>query len=248
MARTAEGTRLTAAHREIQGRVKAGALRDFLRLGPIWDGTPETFRLLVEASVPLIENYHSTSSAAAASYYEAFRSAERPGGSPALRLAEFNGEVAAAGLWSVGQSSVADAIAAGRPASEVLEAALTRVAGSVTWSVLDGGRSTVIRSTSADQQAQGWARTTSGSPCAFCAMLSGRGPVYKEDTADFEAHLHCNCGTEPHYRDAAWPGRAEEFRDLYNRAVDEANAAGDLRRGTSNDLLNAFRREFSRSA
>ena len=245
MARTAEGARLTNAHREIQGRVKARALRDFLRLSPIWDGTPETFRLLVDASLPLIEVYNSASSAAAASYYEAFRGVEKPGGSPTLRLAEFNRELAESGLWSVGQAAVGDAIAAGQSASEAMNTALTNVAGSLTWSVLDGGRETVIRSTSADRQARGWARTTSGNPCAFCAMLSGRGPVYKEDTADFEAHLHCSCGTEPHYRDAAWPGRAEEFRDLYNRAVDEANAAGDLRRGTSNDLLNAFRRVYS---
>jgi hypothetical protein len=31
-------------------------------------------------------------------------------------------------------------------------------------------------------------------------MLLGRGAVYTEASADFEAHDHCNCGAAPAWR------------------------------------------------
>jgi hypothetical protein len=41
-------------------------------------------------------------------------------------------------------------------------------------------------------------QTTSGHPCAFCAMLESRGAIYKtERTAAFQAHNHCACVPVP---------------------------------------------------
>jgi hypothetical protein len=78
-------------------------------------------------------------------------------------------------------------------------------------------------------------------------MLSSRGPVYiSESTADFKSHGHCSCVAEPGYKGTEWPGRSWEFHEMYNQATREAQEAGELSRGTSNDLLNAFRRFYER--
>jgi len=59
------------------------------------------------------------------------------------------------------------------------------------------------------------ARVASANSCAFCAMLASRGPVYKEETVDFEAHDHCTCGSEPVYEGAEWPPNSKEYQDLW---------------------------------
>lgn len=80
-------------------------------------------------------------------------------------------------------------------------------------------------------------------------MLAGRGGVYlTEETASFESHDACGCTAEPFYEGSQLPERNQAFRDLYNRAAAEARESGDLARGTSNDLLNAFRRAYSGSS
>jgi hypothetical protein len=65
--------------------------------------------------------------------------------------------------------------------------------GSVTRLVLAGGRDTVTGITPQDPVAKGWERVIEPGACSFCAMLAGRGAVYKESTADFRAHDHCKC-------------------------------------------------------
>jgi hypothetical protein len=61
-------------------------------------------------------------------------------------------------------------------------------------------RQTVMGSSIADPQARGWKRVGSGSSCEFCSMLLGRGAVYTEATADFNAHDHDDCGAAPAWR------------------------------------------------
>jgi len=245
MARTAAGTTLTNEHRRAQLEVRAGALQDFMRLWPLWDGSEATFRDLIAASLPLIRQYHNISSSVAASYYDAFRRAERVGGSPTPRLAVLDESGAAAGLYLTGSKMTQEAVLAGQSPQAARQTALVRVSGVVTRQVLNGGRGTVVLSSAADKQSGGWSRVTSGDCCAFCALIAANGPVYSEDTYDFEAHDHCACTGEPTYDGSEWPGRGREFKDMYDRAVASAKESGDLERGTSNDLLNAFRREFS---
>jgi hypothetical protein len=142
---------------------------------------------------------------------------------------------------------LASALDAGRPPEQAKETALTRTSGSISRHVLNGGRETILRSVAEDREALGWGRVTDGDPCAFCAMLAGRGPVYQEDTVGFEAHDECGCGAEPvYYRDAPWPGRSREFHDMYNEALLQARQDGTMATGTSNDLLNTFRRFYDR--
>jgi hypothetical protein len=59
--------------------------------------------------------------------------------------------------------------------------------------VMNGGRDTVTKATASDHLARGWERVIEPGACGFCAMLAGRGAVYKESTVDFRAHDHCHC-------------------------------------------------------
>lgn len=245
MAVTDIAAALTAQFRAGQMQLRARAIRDFLKLWPIWKtDEPSTFGQLVTATLPLIHTYRDLSIRLAISYYEAFRAAEGITGpaTPRIAAALADAQITAS-LYATGQVAERNAMNAGMTLDAARDSALTRMSGALTRYVLQGGRDTITASVQADKQALGWARVTDGNPCAFCAMLAGRGPVYKSDqTADFRAHDHCGCVAEPFYKGSRWPGRAREYRDLYNQAIREASADGSLDRGTENDQLNAFRR------
>lgn len=57
-------------------------------------------------------------------------------------------------------------------------------------------RDTITSNRRSDPAAVGWRRVTNNC-CKFCTMLGDRGAVYKEATARFAAHPHCDCGAEP---------------------------------------------------
>lgn len=248
MSVTDTAAALTAQFRVAQMQLRARALRDFLKLWPIWHADDSaTFGLLVTATLPLVRTYRDLSATLAASYYEAFRTAEGITGvaTPRITAALTDAQLTTS-LYVTGQVAEQKAMLAGQTLDEARNTALLRTSGALTRYVLQGGRDTMLASVQADKQALGWARVTDGKPCAFCAMLAGRGPVYKSDeTADFRAHDHCGCVAEPFYKGSSWPGRAREFNGLYNQAIREATASGELDRGTENDQLNAFRRFYT---
>lgn len=75
------------------------------------------------------------------------------------------------------------------------------VAGAVQRTIADGHRKTIIRATTDDPEATGWARFATGDEtCAFCFMLVHRGDVYSSDTVKFGAHDNCDCGAAPVFR------------------------------------------------
>lgn len=248
MARTQEGAALTEQHRQTQLQLRSQALRDFLVLWPLWTGDDQSFGSLIQAAIPLVNVYHRSSATLAGAYYQAFRRAERIPGDVTSRIpVPVPPEQIARSMYATGQATAREALAAGRSAEQARRSALVATSGAVTRHVLAGGRETILETAATDEQALGWARVTDSAPCPFCLMLASRGPVYKtEQTADFQAHGHCGCGAEPVYRDSHWPGRAREFLDIYNRAQHEAEAAGELDRGTENDRLNALRRYLAK--
>lgn len=232
MSRTAAGASLSAAHRDGQVQIRAALVRDYMRIWPLWEGNERSFRRLVEATVPLIRGYHQLSASLASSYYEAFRAAEQVGGQPSPRLAASINEEAVIGtLYVTGRDMTANAIDAGHSPQAAMRNALVRTSGTVSRFGLQGGRDTLVLSSAADRQALGWSRVTGAQPCAFCAMAASRGPVFSEDTADFAAHDHCSCAGEPTYPGSEWPGRAQEFRDLWNEHASGAeNPLAEFRR------------------
>lgn len=243
MARTAAAAALTAQHRQAQLQIRGRAIRDYARLWPLWRGDSRSFDRLVNAVVPLAAGYHRLSAAVAVDYYGAFRSAEAPGGAATPRVSRgLRTEAFVAGLHVTGRKMTREAIVAGHSPQSAMQSALVRTSGNLTRHVLEGGRETLTQSSQDDPRARGWQRVTSGNACAFCAMTASRGAAYSEEGAGFEAHDGCACSAEPVYGDAAMPPESQRFRDLYNQAVREAKNADELKRGTSNDSLNAFRR------
>ena len=130
------------------------------------------------------------------------------------------------------------------------------IAGRVSWQLFSAANRRLLRRSQRDTQVKGYVRVTEDDPCAFCAMLSSRGPVYKsESTAegsrfsqadlDFKVHDHCACFPEPFYVDqierAEWPERSSEFRTLWDRTTP---GSVDPQADASKASLNAFRRAF----
>jgi hypothetical protein len=114
--------------------------------------------------------------------------------------------------------------------------AFVKVSGIVRRQVLSGGRMAIDATTKQDTRAVGWRRVSDGNPCTFCAMLVSRGPVYasaqRAETVagtGLEYHGHCGCTAEIMYGE--WkPSEAEQrFIDEYERAAEEADAAGEPR-------------------
>jgi hypothetical protein len=85
-----------------------------------------------------------------------------------------------------------------KPKPQSLDA-LKVIQGGTQRRIANFSRQTVTLSSVEDPRARGWQRIGAGD-CDFCAMLIGRGAVYTEASADFEAHDHCNCGAEPAWR------------------------------------------------
>lgn len=59
-------------------------------------------------------------------------------------------------------------------------------------------------------------------PCGFCAMLAGRGPVYKtQGTAAFAYHYGDRCTVVPVFTSRSWPGKkaAAKYAGVYDRVV-----------------------------
>lgn len=124
-------------------------------------------------------------------------------------------------LLVTGPVSIKKAAAQGRFGQAVIASAFTMVAASAARHVQQGGWGTVQETVRQDSEALGWARAASANACAFCALLASRGPVYREETADFDAHDGCGCGIEPVYGDNyQWPENSREFRAAYEAARD----------------------------
>jgi len=67
--------------------------------------------------------------------------------------------------------------------------------------VARGFRDSIIGNTRQDVDSIGWSRVARPGACKFCAMLAGKGAVYRsESTAIFAAHGNCNCATRPEFR------------------------------------------------
>lgn len=121
----------------------------------------------------------------AADWYEELRDAAEVRG----RLIVEPAKLPSGGLFR----SIADTLATtGTP-----ETALTRAQGELQRVVANAHRDTVTQLAGADRYATGWRRVGDGANCDFCRMLIGRGAVYKQSTARFASHQHCNCMAAP---------------------------------------------------
>lgn len=242
MAATTEGAALTEAHRLAQARLAAEVAQLVLESWAVLDpeNLDDTVNRWLRLLIPAIARRHANSARLAGTYLSAFRAAELgqvarfvPVLAPALPAPQI-----ATTLTVTGPVRVKTATARRLPLDDAVDRAKASTARSAGRLVTSGGNDTIMRTVDADSTALGWARVTSGSPCAFCAMLASRGGVYQsERSASFETHDGCNCKPEPIYRtDARLPPGSERFAQMWREATRGVPAKG---------ALNAFRRALA---
>lgn len=234
MAATATGARLTQAHRQAQLAVRAAVMRDLLTLWRLFDPSePESYEEFTRLAGILIGARYSDSAGMAAAYYREFLRVEgidtrvTPTIPPAL-----DPERIRTSLYATGFAGTRRALRAGMSVPSALSQGFVMASGSAARLALEGGREAVLQTAESDGRVSGWIRVPSGNACAFCAMLASRGPVYKQESADFESHDHCSCVAEPYYDGSAWPKVNQQYRD---RWYETTGGKG------GNDALNAFR-------
>lgn len=236
MAATVEAAQLTERHRLAQARLAAAVIFQSVAAWQVLDParldetTPDWLRLMV----PLVAAHRRSSAVLAGRYLEQFRAHELGFETPPFPVIlgdAVDTTAVTTSLVVTGPVRIKSSMTAGLQLTRAVDTAQAASAQAAMRHVLDGGRSTVTATTHADRRALGWARVVSGRPCSFCAMLAGRGPVYKAETARFDAHDHCSCASEPVYRsDAAWPPGSRRYADLYDEVAkglppDEARLA-----------------------
>lgn len=203
--------------------------RALTRLFPLVgrDGSEDTLTAAVAA---LVDRFTPIATTEAAEFYRLIRTRAGIPGSPTIHLGQTAPleQVSTVMRWATqplldGQSD--------------LEATQTKIVGAAEKLVADAARDTIIGTVQDDAKARGWARIPEADPCAFCALLSIRGAVYKsEQTADFKAHDHCRCHAEPVFGQYEAPARVRQWEADYYKAT----------RGVygMKNLQNAWRRHY----
>jgi len=236
VASTAVATALTERHRRRQLALRAATLKDMLTIWRAFqvDDIAGTWPTVETALVALIQARWAVSAGLAAAYYGEFRTAEGVTGplTPTVVPPPLPAEVVRS-LRIVGPAAAGRLVALARP--DAAAVTLTNVAGDVSRQVLNGGRETLLGSVDRDPVALGYARVTDGKPCAFCAMLASRGPVYRSNARATVArdgakyHRACGCTSEPVFsREQPWPGKGREFADLWKQAKRTARGEDGL--------------------
>lgn len=234
------------SYRRVQALLVARMARQVLR---VWRDlmnpakVDESWPAVRAALMPIVEQAREQSAVLArAAYMDARQDAGVPddGFDPPgpLKLAIDRLESA---LDVTGPVEFKKAIAAGKTPQQAMDAAAVRMVGSTQYLALEGGRSVMKQSIENDERATGWSRVTDNDPCAWCAMLASRGPVYKTAKTAGDPrqggnsyHDHCGCQAWPAFTlDEPFVGIANSLYDDWLRVT----------RGTGGkDAVNAFRR------
>lgn len=240
MAATAEGRRQTELHRRTQLAVQADTVRLVLAAWPLLaaDDLDGTAAAWLAVTVPLVAEQRARSARAAARYLSTFRQVELRTAftDPVDRLADrVPADRLVASLTATGPATLKRLTGRGVPVGRAAGTAAAAVpAPRRGWPLTAAGRRSSTPSPRTPQ-ALGWRRVGDAAPCAFCAMLISRGPVYRADTVGFRAHDQCGCAAEPVYREHPPTAQERRLRQLWDETAAEAG---------EDDPLVAFRRKL----
>lgn len=193
-------TQLTQVHRRQQLALRKVTVAEMQSLWPTldWADLDSTYPVLAGSVAAMVAKYRRTSAGLAAGYLRAHRVASGLDGDvrivipPVLNVNQLDST-----LHSLTVAAAKVSAAKAIPAEVAMSNALTRSSGAMARLVLDAGRQTVTQTLQSDDKARGWRRVLGGTGCDFCRDLAGR--VYPRDNADFDAHGHCGCTSEPVY-------------------------------------------------
>lgn len=204
---------------------------------------PAALLLLRRRAAVLVNEFSRASATAAARSYtqERLAAGVRSGFTVPLAAKPDPEQVAKSLSWSTRNLQTlppaAELPAVVEQAEQDMESAASRL-------VLNVGRQTTVEAVKADPKARAWAREARPDCCAFCAMLSSRGAVYKnEHTAglvanerfkgdgQFKFHDNCHCQAVPvfgEYEPTAharqWAADWEKLTDAKREAARKAGA------------------------
>lgn len=237
MANTEEGRKLTEAHRKKQivlgeqteRRVKA--LAKYVNEEDISGSW--RWRLEVQR---VTEDGFNRSRDYAATYVDEYSLAET-GWREDIRLPVYDRAKTDEAITVLGVAGIKAGIRSGSPYRRAVAKACSRLAAHCGQLALAGGRNLIDITVKYSGRAGGYRRVTDGKPCAFCAMLASRGPVYSEETAFFESHHHCGCSAEIVYGDWVPSDEEADWAAVYKAAAGMADDAGEYR-------LASVRKEF----
>lgn len=221
MAATDAGRRLTEAHRLAQARLGRQTVLQMLTLWPLLDlsNLDRSFPNWLRAALALVSARRTQSSGLAGTYLTSLKmleigKASEPQPAPVLDERRF-----ATSMLVTGPAAIRAGLVRGDKLPRLAQIAQTTSARAAMRHTLSGGRDTIANTVAADRDVRGWARVTSGRPCAFCAMLASRGPVYAKGTVDFKTHDGCGCTAEPVYRDDnQWPPGSTKHAAMWDQA------------------------------
>lgn len=230
MASTGKGALLTDQHRRRQVSLAITAdsqarrawdatldLNDLTGTQPIWKRT----------MLNLIQTWWRISEQAALAYLPQYREAET-GEGPGIEIGvqQFDRRRAGEKLDWLGSTNVKWHLASGDTPEDAYRKARELFLGVFHEAVLTGGRSAIEHWAQQDTRAIGWRRVSDGDPCAFCAMLVTRGPVYTNaKKAGLRAsdgkkyHPHCGCTVEVVYGDWEPTQQEQQWIDEYYKAA-----------------------------
>lgn len=230
MALTSEGRELTEIHRIGQVALAAEfgtVVQDLGRLIDLTDIDGSVARWFAALEVTA-SNGHRLSQEMAENYLRSFTLAEIGQSHEVVRPLFPQGQFVE-DVRVAGPVRIKTLIGQGVDPEAALRSAMVESARRSMSAVLAGGRDLLDTSVRYYGRSGRYRRVTDSKPCAFCAMLASRGPVYSEKTAYFRSHHVCGCNAEPVYGE--WVPSDEEalWRASYTRAALDAGEEGLVR-------------------
>lgn len=226
---------LTDQHRRNQVRLAIKADSQARRL---WDSTLDINDLRGSQPIwkhtmlDLLSRWFKLSERMALNYLPRYREASigTPDGGVTIEIPDFNRTLMSQRFDWMGAINVMWHLARGDTQQAAWEAARSLFLGQFHEAVLTGGRQTIQEWAKKDHRCVGYRRVSDGNPCAFCAMLVTRGPIYlSRETAlfsenpnipDGKYHEHCGCTVEPIYGDWEPTEKEQEWIDAYFDVAD----------------------------
>lgn len=231
---------LTEVHRLRQAQIADATVAEVRSVFPILNANDlaSSFPKWLRVIEPIVDTARRASTQLAADYLTTVRMTELGTSFTPVLPAPLETDVLETSLFITGPAKIRRQLANKIPLVKVMSDADASTAAAAMRHSINAGRDTIVDTVRADPHAVGWARATSGSCCAFCALLASRGPVYRtEGTVSFHAHDRCLCSAQPVYSDRAdWPSHSQRFRQIYQEST--AGLSGS-------DAINAFRKALA---
>ena len=185
----------------------------------IWSlGTPEQIVEALRDILPgLIDAYGAAAATVTAEWYDELRESQAVAGRFSAIAADIP-ETGAQALigWAIDEATD-DATFK------------TLLAGGMQRRIANFSRQSVMESSLADPQSDGWMRVGNGDNCAFCDLLIGRGAVFSGSTVRFASHDHCNCGAAPSWGRPSDIFDVEQYRRSRRNRSDETRTKDNAR-------------------